>query len=80
MRITSRAIIISSFVGITNTLIFESSAEINALWPLAARFLASSILIPNASYNLLQIAFLVSEEFSPIPAVKIIASAPPIYP
>ena len=45
--------------------------------PLPLTFASSSISIPKASANKLQISFLAKNEFSPIPAVKQIASTPP---
>ena len=69
---------ISSSVGITTTLILLSGVEITASFPLNVALTLSSSLISNASPIASTTNVLVSGEFSPIPAEKMIKSAPPI--
>ena len=75
-RLVSRAITNSSFVGITKTLTLELGVLIKRS-PLPLTFASSSSSTPKASFNKSQIPFLAKNEFSPIPAVKQIASTPP---
>ena len=74
-RTVSRAINNSSFVGITQTDVRESSDEIFPSPPRAAAFASSSIRIPIAS-SCSHASARTSGAFSPIPPVKIRASAP----
>ena len=73
----SLAIMTSSSVGMTATLILLFGVEINASLPWIVELSASSISTPNASLINSQTALLVLGSFSPIPADHIIKSAPP---
>ena len=75
-RFVSRAITNSSLVGITKTLTFELGVLIKRS-PVPFTLASSSISTHKASFNKSQIPLRAKYEFSPIPAVKQIASTPP---
>ena len=77
MLYASRAIITSSSVGITATFTLLFSVEIRASLPLNVALSSLLISTPNASAIKLQTDSRVAGEFSPIPAEKMIKSAPP---
>ena len=72
-RSTSRAITNSSSVGITNTLTADSAVVMSPTCP--KTFFSGSTSIPN-QVRPSKTEARTSAEFSPIPAVKTIASAP----
>ena len=67
----------SSFVGIATTGILEAFVERTATTPWAFLFAALSSLMPSAPRRLMMRSR-TSVEFSPMPPVMMIASAPPI--